>query len=167
LLEAFAGPRPRGGESGILIDYNQGRGIAEALDHRDSGIDQLLSFDAFRRTLQQASSRQDIWPILVLFANSLFFADIFVRRVRLDFAWASHFSAALVGRLRGRQLVPEVTTLNRLKGRKAEVVDSFESRRAAVHFEPSAESIASATSVTKEPVMPSSVPQPAASMPDA
>jgi uncharacterized membrane protein/Mg-chelatase subunit ChlD len=99
-----------------------------------------LAIDPFRRDLAQAIASQDIWPLLVLVAGCVFFADVFVRRVQLDFRWLTpvwqRFAEVVLGRER-HEAAPE--TMSRLRSRKAEVDRSLENRRAAARFEPDAD----------------------------
>ena len=87
--------------------------------------------------LIKASSSQDVWHYLLLAAAFLFFADVFVRRVQVSFAWLP----PLLGRVRDRVLRREpkaapVETIERLRSRKAAISQQIEERRAAARFEP-------------------------------
>jgi hypothetical protein len=98
-----------------------------------------LGTDPYRRDLQQAVSRQDIWPLLVLAASVAFFADVFVRRVQINLQWLVPIWTRMLDIVLRRErhaAAPE--TMARLRSRKAEVDQSIESRRAAARFEPDA-----------------------------
>ncbi len=72
-------------------------------------------------------------------ASCVFFADVFVRRVQVDFRWLAPFwarFAEVVLRRERHEAAPE--TMTRLRSRKAEVDRSLESQRAATRFEPDA-----------------------------
>jgi len=123
LLEQLAALVPTGGQPGMLIDHPDGF----------ERMDVLLETDPFRRDLPPASSSRDAWPLLVLAAACVFFADVLVRRVELGFGWVRRGWA----RLRGRKApVPAEATLQRLRSRKAEVASEIERQRAASRFEP-------------------------------
>lgn len=127
LLAALAQVTPAGGKAGE---------ITEPLS--ESTLEQLLAVDTFRGGLALARSMQDVWPWFVLAACCLFLADVFVRRVALDMAWAG----AAVRRLRGRREDAAAATpqrLQSLRDRKQSVGEAIDRRRAAVRFEPSSE----------------------------
>jgi hypothetical protein len=71
LITALARLTPKGGEPGRIIEGELEPGKMDA----------LLDVDTFRHNLPKARSSQDVWPLLVLLAASLFFFDVFVRRV--------------------------------------------------------------------------------------
>ena len=106
----------------------------------EQALQPQLAVDPFRRDLPQAVASQDIWPWLVLAASCVFFADVFVRRVQVDFRWLvpiwTRFAEIVLRRER-HEAAPE--TMSRLRSRKAEVDRSIESRRAATRFEPDAD----------------------------
>jgi Mg-chelatase subunit ChlD/uncharacterized membrane protein len=155
LLTSLAHLEPKGGEPGLLIDDQQGRGFAAALAGPSAmartsggaanGLEELLAFDTFRHNLPHAMSRQDIWPQLLVAACCLFFADVFVRRVQISFAWVPAGLALAQERLlRRAAAAPLPATISRLKSRKAEVVGTIDARRESAHFEPSAEQLVAA-----------------------
>lgn len=79
---------------------------------------------------------QSIWPWLVVVGSCLFWGDVFVRRVQVNFDWL----LAALGRARDYVLrrerevaVPE--TMSRLRSRKQEIGQQIEGRRAAARFE--------------------------------
>lgn len=139
LLAELAALKPDGGKPGQLIEPTDQTGLAAFLPHSTQSTESLLTFDTFRRTLAPFRAIEDIWPYLILLAVVLFFADVFVRRVRWDLAWVPAYTMALVNRLRGRKLAPAAVTLDRLKTRKAEVAGSIEQLRTAARFEPVAD----------------------------
>ena len=106
-------------------------------DRKDEGLPALLKFDTYRHNLIKASSSQDVWHYLLLAAACLFFADVFVRRVQVSFAWLP----PMLGRVRDRVLRREAKaapaeTIERLRSRKAAISQQIEERRAAARFEP-------------------------------
>lgn len=147
LLEQLAALVPEGGQPGVRIDHPDGF----------ERMDALLAIDSFRRDLPLASSSRDAWPLLVLAAACLFFADVLVRRVALGLGWARRGWA----RLRGRKApAPVEATLQRLRSRKAEVVSEIERQRAAARFEPGVPADLSVLGAPAAP--PSAPPSPAA-----
>lgn len=148
LLEQMAALIPTGGQPGVVIDHPDGF----------ARMDALLATDTFRRNVAPASSSRDAWPLLVLAAACVFFADVLVRRVQMGFGWAQRAWA----RLRGRQApVPAEQTLQRLRSRKAEVVSEIERQRAAARFEPAPGPAADLSALVGPPARPSA-PSPAA-----
>ena len=94
------------------------------------------SFNTFRHDMPKAASSQEAWHWLVLLASCVFLADVFIRRVSVNFAWVP----PLFGRARDfvlrRQPAPaQPQYIERLKSRKAEVADHLEQLRAATRFE--------------------------------
>jgi hypothetical protein len=133
LLDTLVNLKPEGGEPG--------RQIAGSLASDD--LDELLQVNTFRHNLAKAISSNYIWPALLLLAGCVFFADVFVRRVAVSFAWMGpriqNLRDALMGRERQN---PPDQRLVRLRSRKAQVEKELDERRAAVRFEPSPESVA-------------------------
>jgi uncharacterized membrane protein len=127
LLDQLAGLTPSGGRPGRVID------APANLDD----LPGLLTVNTFRHDLQEATSSQDIWHFLALSAACLFFADVFVRRVHVSFAWAPRLAGRLWDRLLRRPPpAPAVETIQRLRGRKAEVAERLEQLRASTRFVP-------------------------------
>jgi hypothetical protein len=130
LLKALAGLTPKGSsEPGKVIEDSSGR-----------GIEGMLQVDTYRHNLAKAQSSQDVWHYLLLVAGCLFFGDVFVRRVQVNFAWLP----AAAGRVRDKVLrrqpkpAPE-QTIQRLRSRKAAIAQQIDQRRAAARFEPTAD----------------------------
>ena len=126
LLKSLAELKPKGSEPGQVIE-----------DRKNEGLPGLLKADTFRHNLIKASSSQDVWHYLLLAAACLFFADVFVRRVQVSFAWLP----PMLGRVRDRVLRREAKaapaeTIERLRSRKAAISQQIEERRAAARFEP-------------------------------
>ena len=127
LLRKLVELKPQGGETGKLIDDPAGF----------TDLEKLLATNTYRRDLQKATSRREIWYLAVLVSGCLFFFDVFVRRVAVSFAWVP----VLAGKLRDKILRREPTAvepvyLDRLRAKKAEVADELEQRKAATRFEP-------------------------------
>ena len=132
LLKSLADLKPKGSEPGAVIE-----------DRKNEGLPGLLNVDTYRHNLIKASSSQDVWHYLLLAAAFLFFADVFVRRVQVSFAWLP----SLLGRVRDRVLRREpkaapVETIERLRSRKAAISQQIEERRAAARFEPTPDALA-------------------------
>ncbi len=121
LLLGFASRQPAGGEAGAVIVSDQG--LAD--------IDELLKVNVFRPSVAPAMSRSQIWPLVLLAASLLFFADVFSRRVRISFgslptlltrlAWLDHRETF--------QTAPH--PMERLKSSKAAVAENIKARTAA------------------------------------
>jgi len=127
LLESLAALSPKGGGPGQVIDDPTGQG----------GIDALVgAANPFRRDLPKATASQDIWYLLVLIGGCLFFFDVFIRRVHVNFAWVAPLAVGVRDTVLRRESAPvETKTMDRLKSRKAEVDDRIEQRRATARFE--------------------------------
>jgi hypothetical protein len=126
LLAELAAMVPKDGPAGQLIE---GPGGAD-------DIDSLLAFNTFRHDLPKATSSQDIWHLLALAAACLFFADVLVRRVNVNFAWVSPLARRAWDFVLRRQPLPvKPEYMERLRSRKAEVEDRIAQLRAATRFE--------------------------------
>ncbi|HYO26563.1 MAG TPA: VWA domain-containing protein [Lacipirellulaceae bacterium] len=133
LLESLARLRARNGPAGRLI--------TDGLTSAGAGT------SPFRRDLPSVSSRQPIWPWVVAAGTCLFWGDVFVRRVQVNFAWMS----PAIGRLRDRLLRREaaaapVESMRRLRSRKEEVAGQMARQRSA-RFEDERETAAADESV--------------------
>ena len=147
LIKSLAALPTKGSTHGEIIEDTksnnlplppgEGRGEGKEGTDATSRIKSLLQFDPYRHNLSKASSSQPIWHLLMLVACCLFFADVFVRRVQINFAWLP----PLVGRVRDRILQREsgpapVEMLQHLRSRKAAITQQIDQRRAATRFEP-------------------------------
>jgi hypothetical protein len=157
LLENIAQLQPEGGKTGVLIED-------AVLPMSDDAF--VEKFNNFRHDLAKATSRQDIWFLLLLVAGCLFFFDVFFRRVQVSFAWVGPLVGGLRDLVLRREPVPVPSeTMARLRGRKAEVSGHIEQRRAAARFEPSPDAVAEAGSPDAlEPPPPSRKKQSAGDM---
>ncbi|QDU29832.1 von Willebrand factor type A domain protein [Anatilimnocola aggregata] len=136
ILTSLASYKPKGGEAGKLID---GPLMKEAVPEL------IKQNDTFRRTLQKANSSQDIWPAFLLLAGCVFLADVFVRRVQVNFEWVIPGIMWTWHRLLRRE--PAITAderMDRLRNLKATVSNQLDERRAAARFEPQVENDAPA-----------------------
>jgi hypothetical protein len=125
LLKSLASNEPKGGKAGIL------RGGEEPAE-----FEQLFSVDSFRRDLAEAISSNFVWPWLLLVAGCLFFGDVFIRRVAVDFAWVPvALDRARNALLRRPAVAGPDEELARLRSRKAQLSDEFADRRASARFE--------------------------------
>ena len=126
LLKSLASMSAKDGPAGVLVetglDLSQPENLADA--------------NPFRRDLQQAISNQSIWPWVIMVGSCLFFADVFVRRVQINFQWLWPLLAR-VGDvlLRRDRAEPQPQTMGRLQSRKREIQAQIEQRRAATRFE--------------------------------
>jgi uncharacterized membrane protein len=125
LLEQIATQTPQGGESGKVFP---------TLDM--DALDKVLEIDTYRSGVPPAKSLQDIWPYAVLLGASLFFADVFVRRVALDLGVPLRWMAQ---RLRRRPTsdsdIKRQQSLDRLRSRKSNVSDELDRQRSSVSLE--------------------------------
>ncbi len=130
LLRTLAKLPAKDGPPGELVEVGLG---AEQMD-------QLLLSNPFRRDLAPAVANRSIWPWLVLAGSCLFFADVFVRRVQIQFEWLwTMLARARDALLRRERLVPVPETMSRLRSRKREIGKQIESRRSTARFESSAD----------------------------
>jgi uncharacterized membrane protein/Mg-chelatase subunit ChlD len=128
LLRALARLTPKDGKAGVLIEGD--------LNSDDFGS--LLDVNSFRGDLAPAVDSQDIWPFILVLTSCLFFADIFVRRVTVNFDWVVPAMTWVQGKLWTQQVEQKVDeVLDRLRSSKAAVADQIDNRRATTRFEPS------------------------------
>ena len=113
----------RGGERGELVEG----------DLSDGGSEQLLAVNPFRPTLSNTLGIHDIWPFLVVLCGTVFFADVFVRRVAVDFTWIGDMAKRL---FTARKEAEVETKMSRLQSRKAEIEQQIQLRRANTRFAP-------------------------------
>jgi hypothetical protein len=158
LVSALAGLKPKGSEPGKIIEDPKGR-----------GVEGLLEFDTYRHNLTKATSSQDVWHYVMLLAACLFFADIFVRRVQINFDWLPPLvNRGLDKILRREGKVAPVETIDRLRSRKAAIAQQIEANRAAARFEPSPDAPAPAADALDQfTAAPPAIGKPAASQPGA
>lgn len=125
LLGDLSSVQPRGGGAGALIDGELSR----------NGLDDLLQTDTFRPSLSAAIGIRNIWPLLLLLCGTVFFADVFIRRVSITFEWIGKLWNRFFSR--NKEIETErQQSLSRLQSRKQEIEKSLEARRAATRFEP-------------------------------
>ncbi len=96
LLKAIAELPAKARRAGQVAAAAAGR-ARRTSKRREQALRAAAGGDPFRRDLPQAVSTQDIWPWLVLLASCVFFADVFVRRVQVDFQLA----CSVLGAFRG------------------------------------------------------------------
>jgi uncharacterized membrane protein len=131
LLATLASRKPDGGEAGNL---------APSLE--PGSLRELLSLDTYRPGLPPAKSLTDVWPIALLVGASLFFADVFVRRVSVDFGYPLRwFAAKLKLRQSRTQAIDSErkSRMDRLRNQKSSVSDDLDRQRASTQFEPNEE----------------------------
>ena len=124
LIEQLAGLTPVGGKPGKIIEG----------DFSSDGSGSLLEANPFRRDLKAMISSRDIWPLLVVLTSCIFFADVFIRRVAIDFEWVGPLAAKLTGGRDTDQTKDD--RMERLRTRKREIEGQIDERRAATRFEP-------------------------------
>jgi uncharacterized membrane protein/Mg-chelatase subunit ChlD len=136
LMRDLAALVPEGSEPGAVIE-----------DKTGEGLESLLAYDTFRHNLQKATSRQDIWHLLLLLGACIFFADVFNRRVTVDWSWAKPYVTRLLDKVLRREPAPVPSaTIERLRSRKAAIAQQIDERRAAVRFEPRPDTATATTS---------------------
>jgi hypothetical protein len=99
-------------------------------------MESLLGFDTYRTGLPPARSLKDIWPLALVLGATLFFADVFVRRVAVDFGWPIRKLAVLLG---GRKASAadqaRQESLERLRTSKSRVAVDIDKQRSATTFD--------------------------------
>jgi uncharacterized membrane protein/Mg-chelatase subunit ChlD len=131
ILTSLAHYAPRGGQAGTLI---------EGPLTKDAVAELVRQNDSFRRTLQKANSSQDIWPTFLLLAGCIFLADVFVRRVQVNFLWVQPALVWTWQTLLRRDAAQQPDErMDRLRNLKATVSNQLDERRAAARFEPQME----------------------------
>lgn len=126
-LTQLAKLRPQGGEIGLM---------SEPLDQQ-SFEEILKSADSYRGGLPKARSMQDIWPWCLLIGAVCLFADIFVRRVSLDYAYPAKW---LMRKLRPgmtQQDTARQQSLNQLRSKKSQVTQQIDVQKSTTRFEAS------------------------------
>jgi hypothetical protein len=145
LLRNLAGLVTKNGTAGRLIDAPK-----DLTDNKEL-VAALLKSDEFRRDLPKATSSQDVWHLLILIGGCLFFVDVFVRRVSINFAWAAPLAMGVKNFILRREAQPATTeTMQRLRSRKAEVADQLDQKRSATRFEPAPDVKIDLEKMTKE-----------------
>ncbi|HTN77446.1 MAG TPA: glutamine amidotransferase, partial [Pirellulaceae bacterium] len=134
LLKQIAASKPRGGEEGQVLSGELARPEGN-----------LLEFDTFRHNLAKAISSQDAWQWFLVIGASLFFADVFVRRVAVHYEWFAPIVNFVNEKIFRRHREAETDTrLERLRSRKAAVSDQLDERKAAARFDPQPDASAAA-----------------------
>ena len=127
LIESLARTQPKGGTPGEVT-----------VPLEEQPTEELVDANAFRGGLPLARSIKDAWPWFMLAACCLFLADVFVRRVAVNFNWIT----TAMKKLRGQSTEKDAKVtarLDALRKNKEALGDSLEKRRASVRFEPTAE----------------------------
>ncbi len=153
-LEQLSKLKPAGGQVGSITD---------SLDN--ASLAKLLEVDTFREGVPLARSLQDIWPWCVLVGALCLFADVFVRRVALDYAMPLKW---IISRLRPKVSSVDATrkeNLQRLRSRKASVAEEIGQQVAQTRFEATGTVDATTldeagTKVTQPQVAPGTVAKP-------
>jgi hypothetical protein len=127
LLESLASLEPKGGAPGQIIPVSL----------TDTIVALPPETNTFRRDVARTVSSNYIWPWLVLISSCIFFGDVFIRRVAVEFGWLFKFLARARDWILRRE--PEAKPderMNRLRSRKAAVTETIDQRRAQTRFEP-------------------------------
>lgn len=119
-----------GGESGKMLPVNFEQTIPEIAEGQNNP-------NTFRPSPVRQISTQDIWPLLILTASCLFLADVFVRRVAINFDWLKPIANRIRASIRGEELdaAPD-ERMQRLRSRKAAIGEELDDRKATTRFEP-------------------------------
>jgi hypothetical protein len=125
LIEQLANSTPLGGQTGkVLPELN------------DTDMEELLRFDTYRPGLPPARSLKDIWPLVVLLGASLFLADVFIRRVAVDFGWPLRKLAAFMSQMKTSEVdLARQKSLERLRSSKSQVSHDLEKQRSSTSME--------------------------------
>ncbi len=124
LLEELSRLTPAGGQPGVL---------AEALDQQT--FQELLRHDVYREGLPRAMSLKDVWPYCLVVAAFCLFADVFVRRVALDYAYPVKWLRRRLHPSESAQDAERKASLQRLRARKSEVSSEMQQVAASARFE--------------------------------
>jgi uncharacterized membrane protein len=139
LLGELARTAPENSPPGRLIDgLDEPGALSLGQGTRRSTLNpQLFQVDTFRHDLPKATSSQAIWQYMVLAACLVFFCDVFVRRVQVEFGWVAPLVVRVRDTILRRKPEPAAPpTMDRLRSRKAEVGTQVEKLRANARFEP-------------------------------
>ena len=123
-----------GGEKGTIHPVNFEAMVPTNPDATDE------TKNTFRPSPVKQISTQDIWPLLLLTAGCLFLADVFVRRVAINFDWMQPVVSRMKAAIAGEEVddTPD-ERMQRLRSRKAAVSDELDERKSATRFEPEPE----------------------------
>ena len=125
LLEQLAGQKPSGGEAGVL---------APALE--SDNLEEVLRMDTYRPGVPPAKSLKDVWPLALLLGASLFFADVFVRRVAVDLGAPLRKLATAIRRTKHSEADQQrQASLDRLRSSKTQVAGDLERQRTQASFD--------------------------------
>jgi Mg-chelatase subunit ChlD len=133
LLKSLAALSPAGGPPGKVIAEPAG----------EEALQQALRTNVFRHDLAPATSRRDAWHNVVFLFACLLLADVFNRRVVLDWSVPRAAAARWWASLRRRETIPEPSeTTARLAARKQEIGEQLADRRARFEPDPAAPAVA-------------------------
>lgn len=124
LLNELTRFTPVGGSAGKLLDPLEPMTLTALTEH-----------DPFRSDLPKAKSLEDVWPLAVLVASVLFFADVFVRRVAVDLIAPWRWMMSKLRRTETAADVQRRATLDRLRSSKSDVADGLDKQKAGATFE--------------------------------
>ena len=119
LIEQIASNEPTGGKAGQVLP-----------ELAPENLNDLLGVDTFRAGIPPAKSLKDIWPLVVLSGATLFFADVFVRRVSVDLGLPLRKLAAFMTKRKwSAEDQSRQATLERLRTSKSKVSDEIGRQR--------------------------------------
>ncbi len=97
-------------------------------------LKELLAQDPYRGGLPPSKSLKDIWPWALLVGATLFFCDVFVRRVALDLGVPIRWLAMKLRPKTKAADVQRMARLDQLKSQKTAIGEGLEKQRAAAQF---------------------------------
>ena len=148
LLETLASLPAKDGPAGNFVQ------VGLQADSRE----QLLASNPFRRDLAPAIANQPVWPWLLLIGSCVFFTDVFVRRVQIQFDWVMPVVTRVRDFVMRRQrAAPVPETMSRLRSRKKEIGEQLDRGRSSARFD-AGESVADETPI--EAVTPTAAAKP-------
>jgi hypothetical protein len=119
LIEQIASNEPAGGKAGQVLPELAPENLID-----------LLGVDTFRAGIPPAKSLKDIWPLVVLSGATLFFADVFVRRVSVDLGLPLRKLVAFMTKRKwSAEDQSRQATLERLRTSKSKVSDEIGRQR--------------------------------------
>ena len=127
--------RSNGPALDALADVTGGQAIEWRTRGEGRGVDvrrTLEQTDVFRRDPGMVPPRapKDLWPTLLWWASMLFLADVAVRRIAPDVDRLRRGVSDAWTKFRGRDVEAPVEYMEKLRSRKAEVVDQIDRGRA-------------------------------------
>lgn len=125
VLNQIANLKPAGGTAGL---------VTEPLEATTSE-NIIQSADTYRGGLQKARSLTDFWATCVLLSACCLLADIFVRRVALDYLYPIKAIASALSPKLTQQDAARQENLSQLRTKKSQVSQELDQQKATTRFE--------------------------------